>query len=95
MAETFDLTTLTEVLRPQLAASALHLTPIRTGKHNTSYWVDTNQGRFVLRLAPPDDAGFLFYDMRCRSICRSTSGGRTTEPARRGISSRAWRWRRS
>ncbi len=28
------------------------------------YWIDTNQGRFVLRLAPPDDAGFLFYEQR-------------------------------
>jgi hypothetical protein len=28
------------------------------------YWIDTNQRRFVLRLAPPDDAGFLFYEQR-------------------------------
>jgi len=44
--------------------AALRFTPIRTGKHNTSYWVDGNQGRFVLRIAPPDNAGFLFYERR-------------------------------
>jgi Ser/Thr protein kinase RdoA (MazF antagonist) len=41
---------------------SLRFAPLRTGKHNTSYWVDSNLGRFVLRIAPPDDAGFLFYE---------------------------------
>jgi hypothetical protein len=41
----------------------LQLTPIRTGKHNTLFW-GTDQGRCVLRIAPPDDAGFLFYERR-------------------------------
>jgi aminoglycoside phosphotransferase (APT) family kinase protein len=44
--------------------TSLHLTPIRTGRHNTSYWIDSDLGRFVLRIAPPDDAGFLFYERR-------------------------------
>jgi len=43
-------------------AASLRFTPIRTGKHNRSYWVDSEAGRFVLRIAPPDDAGFLFYE---------------------------------
>jgi len=43
-------------------AALLRFTPIRTGKHNRSYWVDSEAGRFVLRIAPPDDAGFLFYE---------------------------------
>ena len=66
MAETFDRTTLAEVACADLAtdAESLRFTPIRTAKHNTSYWVDTDRGRFVLRLAPPDDAGFLFYEQR-------------------------------
>jgi aminoglycoside phosphotransferase (APT) family kinase protein len=42
--------------------ASLRFRPVRTGKHNTSYWVDSDQGRFVLRIAPPDDVGFLFYE---------------------------------
>jgi fructosamine-3-kinase len=41
---------------------SLRFAPVRTGKHNTSFWVDSDRGRFVLRIAPPDDAGFLFYE---------------------------------
>jgi aminoglycoside phosphotransferase (APT) family kinase protein len=41
---------------------SLAFSPVRTGKHNDSFWVDSNRGRFVLRIAPPDDAGFLFYE---------------------------------
>ncbi|NQT87813.1 aminoglycoside phosphotransferase family protein, partial [bacterium] len=37
--------------------------PITTGKFNDSYFVDLEDGRrAVLRVAPPDDAGFLFYE---------------------------------
>jgi fructosamine-3-kinase len=43
---------------------SLRFTPVHTGKHNTSYWVDCDRGRFVLRIAPPDEAGFLFYERR-------------------------------
>jgi fructosamine-3-kinase len=53
----------------QADADSLRFQPVRTGKHNRSYWVeaeDTNahheKERFVLRIAPPDDAGFLFYE---------------------------------
>ncbi len=35
---------------------------VRTGKFNTSYFVDTNEGEFVLRIAPPSDSVFLFYE---------------------------------
>jgi fructosamine-3-kinase len=44
------------------APESLVFSPINTGKHNSSFWVDSNLGRFVLRIAPPDDAGFLFYE---------------------------------
>jgi aminoglycoside phosphotransferase (APT) family kinase protein len=64
MAEPFDIATLAEIARAHLGGGAPQIAPIRTGKHNSSYWVDTSQGRFVLRLAPPDDAGFLFYERR-------------------------------
>jgi aminoglycoside phosphotransferase (APT) family kinase protein len=42
--------------------AALGFTRIGTGKHNTSYWVDSDQGRFVLRIAPTDETGVLFYE---------------------------------
>src|SRR5690348_14003492 len=42
--------------------TAVRLTPIATGKHNASYWVDADRGRYVLRLAPPDETGLLFYE---------------------------------
>jgi len=42
--------------------ASLCFRPVRTGKHNNSYWVESNAGCFVLRIAPPDDAGFLFYE---------------------------------
>jgi len=38
--------------------------PIRTGKHNTSYFVEGAGYEWVLRISPPDDAGFLFYERR-------------------------------
>ncbi|MFC2038062.1 phosphotransferase family protein [Chloroflexota bacterium] len=38
--------------------------PIRTGKHNTSYYVGGAEDELVLRISPPDDAGFLFYERR-------------------------------
>jgi aminoglycoside phosphotransferase (APT) family kinase protein len=46
-----------------VSSDDLQLRPIRTGKHNRSYWVDIqSETRYVLRVAPPDDAGFLFYE---------------------------------
>ncbi len=64
MAETFAIATLIELTQPLLAVDPATLTfiPIRTGKHNTSYYVESPAGRYVLRIAPPDDAGFLFYE---------------------------------
>jgi fructosamine-3-kinase len=64
VAQSFDIPSLTTCLRTQLGngADQLRLTPIRTGKHNTSYWVHCAAGHFVLRIAPADDAGLLFYE---------------------------------
>ena len=54
---------LAELVRAHgIAGDSLRLSPIRTGKHNSSYWVDSGGERFVLRVAPPDAAGFLFYE---------------------------------
>jgi aminoglycoside phosphotransferase (APT) family kinase protein len=55
---------------------------IPTGKFNDSYFVNLEDGRgAVLRVAPPDDAGFLFYERGMmaqepglhRLICERTS----------------------
>ena len=57
---------LAALIAPHLntAAASLRLIPIRTGKHNSSYWVEGGATRFVLRLAPPDAIGLLFYEVR-------------------------------
>ncbi|MEE8392630.1 MAG: aminoglycoside phosphotransferase family protein, partial [Anaerolineae bacterium] len=69
MLESFDTDTLIELVlaHVDIDPSSLCFTPISTGKHNTSYWVDDDQsrddrGHWVMRIAPPDDAGFLFYE---------------------------------
>jgi fructosamine-3-kinase len=56
--------TLTRLVRPYLNGDpdGLHFSPVKTGKHNRSYWVEDSGERYVLRIAPPDDAGFLFYE---------------------------------
>ncbi|MBN1220744.1 MAG: aminoglycoside phosphotransferase family protein [Anaerolineae bacterium] len=62
--ETFDISMLTDLVLPYFQVDPVTLTfiPLKTGKHNSSYWVNTDKERFVLRIAPPDDAGFLFYE---------------------------------
>ena len=39
------------------------LRPIGTGLYNDSYTVDSDKGRFVLRVAPPDSSPKLFYEV--------------------------------
>jgi aminoglycoside phosphotransferase (APT) family kinase protein len=64
LPETFDTATLARLVLSHLDAdpATLRFAPVQTGKHNASYWVACDRGRFVLRIAPPDDAGFLFYE---------------------------------
>ncbi|HZB95049.1 MAG TPA: aminoglycoside phosphotransferase family protein, partial [Herpetosiphonaceae bacterium] len=63
MPESFDTATLDALVRHHIPdASGLCFTRIGTGKHNTSYWVDSHRERLVLRLAPPDETGLLFYE---------------------------------
>jgi aminoglycoside phosphotransferase (APT) family kinase protein len=62
---TADLRALGAVVRSRLASVCeVWLQPIGTGKHNASYWVHADGCRYVLRVAPPDDAGLLFYERR-------------------------------
>ncbi len=46
------------------SADAVRLERIRTGKFNTSYFVEADGRSCVLRVAPPQDAVFLFYERR-------------------------------
>jgi len=47
---------------PHLGGAELVFQLIPTGRFNTSFYVSGAPGEFVLRIAPPDDAGFLFYE---------------------------------
>ena len=66
MAEKFSTDTLADLVAAHLPADPEQMIfePIRTGKHNTSYYVRGAGGELVLRISPPDDAGFLFYERR-------------------------------
>ena len=55
---------LSELVRyhyPNLAQPPV-ITPIATGKFNSSYWVEADGERLVLRIAPPRDAVYVFYE---------------------------------
>ncbi|HIJ74612.1 MAG TPA: phosphotransferase [Candidatus Hydrogenedentes bacterium] len=54
-----------------VAASAISLTPIPTGKFNTSYFVRADGDELVMRIAPPRDAVFVFYE---RDMMRQEPG---------------------
>jgi len=66
MAEQFEYELLAQMVAAHLPvdAAALHFEPIRSGKHNTSYYVNAPGEEVVLRISPPDDAGLLFYERR-------------------------------
>ncbi|MBN2392446.1 MAG: aminoglycoside phosphotransferase family protein [Anaerolineae bacterium] len=62
MTDDIDILTALILAHIQTDPASVHITPITTGKHNRSYRVACDAGHFVLRIAPPDDAGFLFYE---------------------------------
>jgi len=66
MAERFSTELLARLVTAHLPADPdrLAFEPVRTGKHNTSYFVRGAGDDIVLRISPPDDAGFLFYEQR-------------------------------
>lgn len=51
-----------QVLR-KAALGACSVSPIGAGLHNDSYYLDSDRGRFVLRMAPPDSVPKLFYEV--------------------------------
>ena len=66
MAEYFSTELLAYLVTAHLPADPdkLAFEPVRAGKHNTSYFVTGAGDDLVLRISPPDDAGFLFYERR-------------------------------
>ena len=66
------------------APETLQLVPISTGKHNSSFWVIAEPRRWVLRIAPPDSTGLLFYEhrmMRQEPLLHDLIRQQTTIPA--------------
>jgi aminoglycoside phosphotransferase (APT) family kinase protein len=66
MAERLEQALLAQLVTTHLPVDPdrLRFEPIATGKHNTSYYVQGAGDELVLRISPPDDAGFLFYERR-------------------------------
>jgi len=60
----FPADTLAELIRRHFPSlrGAPSFERIRTGKFNTSFWVEADDRQFVLRIAPPSDAVFVFYE---------------------------------
>jgi aminoglycoside phosphotransferase (APT) family kinase protein len=58
-----DTDLLADCVRRHLPASRVQLRRIPTGKFNTGYFVDADDRELVLRVAPPKDAVFLFYEV--------------------------------
>lgn len=59
-------------VRPHLSSPCdLSITPISTGKFNTSYYVSGTGIDWVIRIAPPRDAVFIFYE---RDMMRQEPG---------------------
>jgi len=59
-----DISALRSAVAPHFGGAAMEFEPIRTGRFNAGYYLSGGPGEFVLRVAPPDDAGFLFYERR-------------------------------
>jgi aminoglycoside phosphotransferase (APT) family kinase protein len=66
MAERFAAELLSQLVAAHLPVDPdqLSFEAIPTGKHNTSYYVGGAGADLVLRISPPDDAGFLFYERK-------------------------------
>ena len=66
MSEDFSNQTLTKLVVEHTDArpADLSFSKVPTGKFNTTYFVDGTPAPLVIRIAPPDDAGFIFYERR-------------------------------
>jgi hypothetical protein len=63
VSDRFGYSTLVAAVEPHLPGSGLlHFEPIPTGKFNTAFWVVAGEDESILRIAPPDDSEFVFYE---------------------------------
>ncbi|MDO8684442.1 MAG: aminoglycoside phosphotransferase family protein [Armatimonadota bacterium] len=64
MPDKFDSDTLKSLVSTHLPvdSSEFHFWRIPTGKFNSTYTIDGAERPLILRIAPPDDAGFVFYE---------------------------------
>ncbi len=53
---------LPEIFKEKIGEDVISSSRITTGKHNTSFFVDTDSGEYVIRIAPPEDTVLLFYE---------------------------------
>jgi aminoglycoside phosphotransferase (APT) family kinase protein len=70
----------------QESADSISLQPIATGKFNSSYFVSAGGRQWVLRVAPPDDAVYVFYEramMRQEPELHAVLRAETTVPVAR------------
>ena len=63
-SEEFGPEALRAALAPHLGRAPLEFQRISTGRFNLGYFVSGEPGQFVLRIAPADAAGGLFYERR-------------------------------
>jgi aminoglycoside phosphotransferase (APT) family kinase protein len=88
MYMTFSRDVLNRLIRRHLPnlPDPLFFEPIRTGKFNTSYWVQAGEEELVLRIAPPRNSVFLFYErdmMRQEPAIHALIRARTNVPVAR------------
>ena len=61
---TFSNAVLEAMVRRYRPNGRLSITPIASGKFNSSYWVQVGDEPLVLRIAPPNDAVYVFYEAK-------------------------------
>ena len=71
MKPPFDDEDLVACVQQHRPGAAVSLEPIPTGKFNDSFFVSADSERLVLRIAPPKDAVFVFYE---RDMMRQEPG---------------------
>jgi aminoglycoside phosphotransferase (APT) family kinase protein len=58
-----DIPDVERAIRPHLPSiGPIAITPISTGKFNTSFFITGNDISWVIRIAPPHDSVFIFYE---------------------------------
>lgn len=64
MAESFSPEIVESLVREHVCSNSivLNIEKVTTGEFNTTYTVDGTDRPIVIRISPPDDAGFVFYE---------------------------------